>query len=67
MDAVSKNSLMSGKQCRPRWDAAFCSISSGSTLFAQPVCSNTYGKYGSKIELLKVEDKYGKELWYIIA
>ena len=32
---MSKNCLMSGKQCRPWWDAAFCSVSSGSTLLAQ--------------------------------
>ena len=32
---VSKNCWISGKLCRPWWDAAFCGISSGSTLFAQ--------------------------------
>ena len=31
----AKNCWMSGKQCRPWWDATFCGISSGSTLFAQ--------------------------------
>ena len=31
---VFKNLWMTGKQCRPKWDAAFCGISSGSTLFA---------------------------------
>ena len=31
---LCQNCLMSGKQCRPWWDAAFCGVSSGSTLFA---------------------------------
>ena len=35
---------MSGKQCRPWSDAAFCSIWSGSTLFAK-ACLSQYGIY----------------------
>ena len=41
-NVVSKNCHMSGKQGRPWWDAAFCSISSGCTLFAQAWLPNTY-------------------------
>ena len=37
---------MSDKQCRPRSDAAFCGIWSGSTLFAKPVGPNTCGYCG---------------------
>ena len=40
---------MSGKQCRPRWDAAFCGVSPGSKLSAKAVCPNTYGKYSTNI------------------
>ena len=31
---MSKNCWTSGKQCRPRWDAAFCGVSSGSILYS---------------------------------
>ena len=31
---LSKNRLCLSKQCRPRWNAALCGISSGSSLFA---------------------------------
>ena len=41
--------LMSSKHCRPRSDAAFCRILSGSTLFAQ-ACLSTYGKYGKSAQ-----------------
>ena len=40
-DVVPKICWMSGKQCRPKWDAAFCGVSSGSTLFAQ-ACLSEY-------------------------
>ena len=36
-----KNYWKSGKQCGPWWDATFCGISSGSTLFAQ-ACLSEY-------------------------
>ena len=45
---VSKNCWMSGKQCRPWWDATFCIISSGSTLFAQAWLSE-YSNYFCKV------------------
>ena len=38
------NCWMTGKQCRPWWDATFCSYSSGSTLFAQ-ACLSEYFRY----------------------
>ena len=61
---------MYGKQCRPWSDATFSSIFSGSTLFAKvsqylgllrypAVCRHT----GSKMDLFKVLENYGKMLW----
>ena len=41
--AVSKNWWMSGKQCRPWSDAAFCAVWSGSTLFALACLSHYLG------------------------
>ena len=41
---VSKNCWMSGKQCRPWRDAAFCGVLSGSTLFAQ-ACLSEHIRY----------------------
>ena len=43
-NVVSKNCWMSGKQCRPWWDATYCGISFGSTLFAQ-ACLSEYLRY----------------------
>ena len=40
---MSKNAGLDDKQCRPWSDAAFCSIWSGSTLFAQACLSQYYG------------------------
>ena len=46
-DVVSKNCWMSGKQCGLWWDAAFCGVSSRSTLFAQACLSKYIRKYGN--------------------
>ena len=37
-----KNSWINGEQCRPKSDAAFCGVWSGSALFAQVVCLDEY-------------------------
>ena len=41
---------MSGKQCRPWSDAAFCGVWSWSTLFAQACLSDTRSPYGNLIK-----------------
>ena len=48
---MSKNYWISGKQCRPWWDAA-----SHLSLHClrRPVCPNTYGKYGIQLRLWKI-------------
>ena len=51
---------MSGKQCRPWTDAAFCGVWSGSTLFAQACPSQCLGKISlilKKMGLLGGEKK----------
>ena len=40
------------KQCRPRWDAAFCGVSSGSIRFAQ-ACLSEYLWYTVYLQSLK--------------
>ena len=40
-NVVSQSRCMSGKQCRPWWDATFYGVSSGSTTFAQ-ACRSEY-------------------------
>ena len=40
---LCKNCLMRGKRCRPWWDAAYCGVSSGTTLSAQ-ACLSEYSK-----------------------
>ena len=44
---------MSGKQCRPRCDTAFCGISSGSTLFAQACRSKNSDSNPERQDLTK--------------
>ena len=44
---VSKNCWMSGKQCSLRSDAAFCSVWSGTALFAQVYLPPNLGKYST--------------------
>ena len=45
------NCWMSGKQCRPWSDAAFCGIWSGSTLFAKACLLKTLRKHGNLMVL----------------
>ena len=53
------------KQCRPRWDAAKCGISSGSTLFATHPAIFRHTTLGGKLYLFKFQIKYSKELRYL--